>query len=155
MPEISKRIQASEANLKTADHLLYSSFPLLRDKRILIKAIHELDSALKSIISAILQYEFISKNIKIYKNPKKNFKTFVKNCSQKYGITKEEIKKIIELSEISKAQEKSPMEFLKDKKMIIFSTEMNVTQIDIEDIKNFLLTAKNIMKKTKEKLELI
>ena len=46
------------------------------------------------------------------------------------------------------------MEFIKNKKMIIFSTKMDPTQIEIEEIKDFLLTAKNILKKTKEKMNL-
>lgn len=154
MQKILQNIQESEAHVKTADHLIYSSFPLLKEKRILIKAIHEINSAIKKTINSILQYEFSSKRIKIYTDPKKNFKTFVKQCSESYKITKDELKKIVKISAISRAQKDSPMEFLKNQKVVIFSTKMDPKQIEIEEIKDFLLVAKSILKKTKEKTKM-
>lgn len=154
MNKFLEDINTAEKNIKTADHLIYSSFPLLKDKRILIKSIKEINLAMNHLINSILQYEFLKKKIKLFKDPRKNFKTFVENCAEEYKITNEEITKIIQTSEIAKKQKESPMEFIRNKKVIIFSTEMDPTQIEIEEIKELLLITKNILKKTKDKMKL-
>jgi transcription initiation factor TFIIIB Brf1 subunit/transcription initiation factor TFIIB len=129
MQKFLENINTAEKNIKTADHLIYSTFPLLKDKRILLKSIKEINLATTNLINSILQYEFLKKKIKLYKDPKENFKTFVERYAEEYKITKEEVIKIIQISEIAKKQKESPMEFLRNEKVVIFSTKIILKKI--------------------------
>ena len=154
MDKTEENLEEAAKLIKTADHLIYLSFPLLQDKRILLKAISKTKETVNKCIASILKFEYLNKKIRLYKDPKTNFKIFKDSCSAKYKISSQEIKDIIELFEIVEYKEKSSMEFIKDQKIIILSENMKPKQISIEKAKSFLLLAKNILKKTQENLEI-
>jgi len=154
MYKIEENLEEVAKSIKTADHLIYLSFPLLQDKRILLKAVIKIKETINKCINSILRFEYLNKKIRLYKDPKKNFKVFKDTCSTKYNISNQEIKDIIELFELAEHQEKSSMEFMKDEKVIILSENMKARQISIEKAKKFLLLAKNLLKKTQENLEI-
>jgi len=51
-------------SLQTADHLTYVTFPLLKEQRLLLKVLEELQEAVVNTINAILQYEYSNRRIK-------------------------------------------------------------------------------------------
>ena len=154
MNKEEESLEEAAGLVKTADHLIYLSFPLLQDKRILLKALVKIKESMNICISLILRYEYLNKRIRLYKDPKKNFKVFKDTCARKYEITNQEVNKIVELFEIAEHQEKSSMEFMKDNRVIILSEKMEKKEINLEKAKDFLLLTKNILKKTKENLEI-
>ena len=58
----------------TADHLIYVTYPLLKDKKLLLKILLETKNAIIYSLNAILQYEYLFKRIKLNTDPKINFK---------------------------------------------------------------------------------
>ena len=150
MKKFLETLQEAEKSLKTSDHMIYVTFPLVKDKRILLKVIQEIKKIITNCIKVILQYEFLYKRIKLYKDPKSNFKTFIEKCSPKYKITKEEIKIMLELFDFVEKHKESPFEFVKDEKIVILSENLKPKTLTLEKTKEFLITAKNILKKTKE-----
>ncbi len=154
MQKILKNLESAANLIKTSDHLIYLTFPLLQDKRILLKAISRIKESLNICINSILKYEYLKNNIRLYKEPKKNFKVFKDSCSGKYQITDQEIKEIIELFELTSHQEKSAVEFMKNEKVIILSENMKKKEVSLEKAKSFLNLAKSILKKIHENLEI-
>lgn len=150
MEKILENLKEAEKTIRNTDHLIYLTFPLIKEKRILIKAITEIKIATKKCIGSILQYEYLNKNIKLYKDSKINFQTFKKKCSKKYQITQKEIEILTELFNLAKFQKKSSMEFMKDNKIIIMGENYPPQQITLEKIKEFLITSKNLLEKTKK-----
>ena len=150
MEKFLDNLQKAEVTIKTADHLIYMTYPLVKDKRLLLKIISEIKNAVANCISSILQYEYLYKRISLYKDPKKNLKTFKEKCAPRYDITLEDIKLIIELFEIVEQHKKSPFEFIKDEKIVILSEDMRQKTLTVEKIKEFLAMAKNILRKTQE-----
>lgn len=146
-----EHLQEAEKTIQYVDHMLYITFPLIKDKRLLIRILTEIKSAIVNCINAILQYEYINERITLYKSAKENFEIFIKRCTINYKITKEEISSIFELFEIIEKYKDSPVEFLRDEKIIILSESMKMKTITIEKIKSFLLLAKNLIKKAKER----
>lgn len=154
MQKITENLETAANLIKTSDHLIYLTFPLLQDKRILLKATSRIKESINICINSILKYEYLKKNIRLYKDPKKNFKIFKDSCSKKYQIIDQEIKEIIELFEITSHQEKSVVEFMKNEKVIILSEHMEKKEISLEKAKSFLHLAKSFLKKTQENLEI-
>ncbi len=143
---VKKRIIFSEK-------LINQIFPLTREKRILLKALNEIKESVKECISLILYYEHIQKRISISKNHYKNFEIFANNCSKDYGLTKEDIHLIKNLFRINEKHKKSPLEFIKDGKIVILSENLKTDFLTIKDITDFLKISKKVFEKTTEKLQ--
>ena len=150
MEKFLENIIAAEKKIQTADHMIYVTFPLIKDKRLLLKILQEIKNAVMDCISSILHYEYLYKRITLYKNPKSNFKIFIEKCTPRYQITKEEINLILELFDFIEKHKESPFEFIKDNKVIILSNDLNPKTLTIEKTKEFLMLVKNILRKTRE-----
>jgi len=150
MEKFLENIIAAEKKVQTVDHMIYVTFPLIKDKRLLLKILQEIKNAVMNCISSILQYEYLYKRITLYKDPKSNFKIFIQKCTPRYQITKEEINLILELFDFIEKHKESPFEFIKDNKVIILSNDLNPKTLTIEKTKEFLMLVKNILRKTRE-----
>ncbi|MEK6847499.1 MAG: hypothetical protein AABX50_00035 [Nanoarchaeota archaeon] len=150
MEKFFESVLEAEKKLRTVDHIVYITFPLIKDKRLLLKVIQEIREIITKCITSILQYEYMYKRINLYKNPKENFRIFTERCAPRYDINKNEIKIIMELFNFVEKHKESPFEFIKNDKIIILSENLEPTTLSIEKTKEFLITAKEILKKTKE-----
>ena len=149
MEKFLENLQEAEKIIRTADHMVYVSFPLIKDKRILLLLLSELKKAIINCINVILQYDYLYKRISLYSDAKNNFETFKNKSSKRFNITKQEIELMIRLFELEQSHKKSPMEFTKDNKVIILSDDLSQKIITLEEIKKFLQLSKDILKKTK------
>ncbi len=152
MERFLEYIQEAEKIIQTVDHMTYITFPLIKDKKLLLKILLEIKIAVANCINSILQHEYIYKRIVLYKNATTNFKIFKEQCALKYKITKEEIESISELFDIVEEHKQSSMEFVRNEKVVILSENLKTKIITIEKIKEFLLLAKNILNKTKKRI---
>ncbi len=150
MEKFLENIQEAQKTIQIIDHLVYVTFPLIKDKKILTKILTETKSVITNCINSILQYEYLYKRINLYQNPKTNFKIFTEQCAQRYKITKGEIDSIIKLFELVEKHEQSTIEFLKNEKVIILSENLKTETITVEKIKEFFNLSKEIMRKALE-----
>ena len=102
MPEkfIESLDKASEV-LKTADHMLYMTYPLIKEKRLLLKILNEIYFVILNTLNAILQYEYFNKRIHLYKSARDNFEVFRNQCAPRYLISPEQIQRIKEVFELT------------------------------------------------------
>jgi hypothetical protein len=150
MEKFLENIQEAEKTIQTVDHMVYVTFPLIKDKRLLFKILQGIKIAITNCISSILQYEYLYKRITLYKDSKANFKTFTEKCAPKYNISREDINSILELFDFVEKHKESPFEFVKDEKIVILSNNMQPKTLTIEKTKEFLIVAKDILRKTRE-----
>lgn len=150
MEKFLENILAAEKILQTADHLIYVTFPVVKDKRLLLKIMQETRNAITNCINSILQYEYLYKRITLYKDSKSNLKIFVEKCAPRYKITKEEINLILDLFDFIEKHRESPFEFVKDEKVVILSNNLKQKILTLEKTKEFLVLGKNILRKTRE-----
>jgi len=101
-------------------------------------------------MNAVLQYEYLYGRARLSSDPKKNFKTFLEKCCPRYSISEIEIKRILKLFEIVEKHKASPMEFVKEDKVVILSENMNSETITIEKVKEFLDSSKIVLQKAKD-----
>ncbi len=141
-------LDTAERMLKTADHMTYITFPLIRDKRLLIKILGEIHGSMLNIINAILQYEYVYKRIVLYGDASMNFKTFREKCAPRFGISPQEIDKMIELFAIMEKHKQSPLEFVRKDKFVIMSDNSHMNILTTESLKEFLILSKEILRKT-------
>jgi hypothetical protein len=142
-----------EANkiTKTADHMLYVTFPLVKDKKILIKILKELKKATAYCINSILQYEYLLRRISLYKDPQMNFRTFLIKCAPLYKLSKQEVQEIQEIFLLIKNHEQSAMEFTRGEKLVII-TENETKTLEIKQIKKFINLNKKLIEKTQNRI---
>ena len=149
MQNFLKYLEEAEKTTLTIDHLVYVTFPLIKDKRLLLKALSEMKDAILSCVNSILCYEHFYKRISMRKNSLENFKIFVERCALPYEITQEEIILISNLFNLVQKHKESGFEFMRHEKVVILSGNLETEVITIEKIKFFLAMLKGILKKIK------
>ena len=153
MEKFLENLQEAQKTAQIIDHMIYITFPLIKDKKILIKILTETKNALANCVNSILQYEYLYKKINLYKDAKTNFKIFMKECCPKYQITQKEIDLIVELFELVEKHKQSTVEFPRNEKVIILSENLKTETITIEKLKEFFNLLKEIIKKILTKIK--
>ncbi|MCK4647558.1 hypothetical protein KAT24_01345 [Candidatus Pacearchaeota archaeon] len=148
MEKFLENLQEAQKTIQIIDHMIYVTFPLIKDKKILTKILTETKNTITNCINSILQYEYLYKRINLYKDAKTNFRIFIQKCCPYYKITQKEIDSIKELFELVEKHKQSTIEFLKNEKIVILSENLKTETITIEKIKEFFNLSKEIMKKT-------
>jgi len=92
MEEFEKNFQTAIKSLKIADHMTYVTYPLVTEQRLLLKIFDEIHKSVINCINTILNYEYLYKRIRIYKDNRDNLETFIK-CAKRYDLNNEQIKK--------------------------------------------------------------
>jgi len=149
MEKFLENLEKSEKTMQTAGHLVYVTYPLVQDKRLLLKILVEIKNSISDCINSVLQYEYMFSRVKVSQEPKINFRIFIEKCCPRYGISEEEARKISRLFELAEKHKKSPMEFVREEKIVILSENMNYDAITLEKVKEFLAVSKSILEKAK------
>jgi len=145
-------LEQAQKAFQIADHMTYITFPLVKEKRLLLKVLSELSSSVLSAINAILQYEYAWKRIQIYNDARANFETF-KRIIPNYQIAPEQLAKLTEIIRLAERHKKSPFEFVKNDKIVIMSDSMQTETLTLEKIKEFILATKDFLKKANLKIK--
>ena len=143
-------LEEAERKVQTADHMIYVTFPLIKDKRLFLQILSIINQSVLNCINCILQYEYLNKNIALSENSSSNLRTFKEKCAYRYGINDFELGLVSELIELSEKHKKSSMEFMRNSKVVIISENMIIDTLSIEKVKEFLEMAKNMLAKAKK-----
>lgn len=136
-------------NIKIADHIVYVTYPVINDKRLLLKSLDHIYEALIEIINSILQYDYFWQKIQLSKEAKVNFDTFAIQCSKRYNITTEEIAQIVEAIVLAENHRKSAIEFLRKEKIVIMNDNLKTTTLEPEKLKKYLNLLRKLLEKAK------
>jgi hypothetical protein len=153
MEKFLQNLQEADRIIKAVDHLAYVTFPLVKDKRMLLKILVETKNAVALCINSILQYDYLFKRIRLYRDTKENLRTFREKCASRYGISLEEVNKITSLFEIAEKHKKSPFEFVRENKVVIMSENFYPESITLEKTKEYVILAKNLLFKIEKTLK--
>ncbi len=132
--------------LKIADHMTYVTFPLIHEKKLLLKIFDEIYKSILNCINAILDHENIDINIE----ENNNFQAVANKYLKEY-LTNEQTKKIAEMIEINKKRRASSIEFVREEKVVMMSNNLNIQTIDLNKIKEYLLLSKELLIKVSVK----
>ncbi|HJO14885.1 MAG TPA: hypothetical protein QGG70_02440 [Candidatus Pacearchaeota archaeon] len=151
MEQYEQNLKEAARHLQIADHMTYVTFPLINDHRLLLKIFDEIYGSIIGCVNAILNYEAMYKRIKLYSGINDNFNTFAR-IGKNYNLSNEQVKRIKELIELNKKHKKSAMEFVRQDKVVIMSDNLGTQVLDLITIKKYLLLAKELMMKVREKI---
>jgi len=126
-------------NLQIADHMIYVTYPLFNERKLLLKIFNEIN---KSIINCI-------KSITGENNWNYIYNRFFNKEVLNLELTNQQIKIIKEIIELNRKHKDSAMEFVRKEKVVIMSNNLNIQTIDDDQIKAYLIVAKELLLKTK------
>jgi|SRR3989344_834486 len=152
MEKFIEYLDNSISLLRKVDHMTYITYPLLKDKHLVFKMLNEIYISLLGIINALLQYEYYYKRISLSQDSKQNFQIFKNKCALRYGISEQEIAKIIEIFNLVEKHKNSPFEFAKRDKIVIMTDNMHTETVTLDKIKEYLALSKLILKKAEARI---
>lgn len=156
MVKIQEKINQAVRHLQIADHMIYATYPIIDNKKFLLKIIEKISSSITNSIDAIIEFEHATNNKKpTQSSSSKNEEPAIlvlEKYSKDYNLNKNDIKKIKEILEINKQHKESAMEFVKNNKLVILSNSLGIKIIDIKLVKSYLLVAKELLLKVNQKV---
>ena len=146
MEKFKELVTSANKHLRNADHILYMTYPLVKDIKLLINVLGNIDKAIKTSVLAFLYYDWVYKRIiSIPEDFESRLDLFRKISTKRYEFTLSDIDLIKEISEIIEKHKKSPVEFVKNNKFVICYNHYKIKTIEYEDVKKYYLKAKPFM----------
>ncbi len=124
--------------LKIADHLIYMTLPLVKDKRIFTTILTELGASLENIIV----YTLIYYNKSISDNSLENFNKFLEINKKMDLLNDEDLKSLKAIHELNYLHKKSSVEIFNKNKIIILSDQLKSKTLSLEHIKKYYQSLK-------------
>jgi hypothetical protein len=146
-------LKDSAKHLQISDHMTYVTFPIVNEKRLILKIFEEIAKSINSVIDAAIDFEFTNQNLILHQKKENNIINFLDNLNKKYNLNKEDIEEIKEILYIEKKYKESSIDFVKQDKVVIMSDDLNIHTLTIEKIKDYLIFAKNLFLKISSKIK--
>ena len=153
MEEYEKSLQEAMRNLQIADHMTYLTYPLINEKRILLKIFDEIYKVVKNSVRAVLYFEASLKLVEVFNDEDMNLHNFVTKFSKNYDFNEKQLNLLLEIYELNKIHEDSAMEFVKKDKMVIMTDNLGLKTLDIVKIKEYLTFSKEFLRKVNARLK--
>lgn len=138
MELIKEKLKHAQELFTKADHLIYTTYPIVKENKLLYSSIVYMDKSLMTAISAWVEYERYYKRIS--QGPKdlnSKFDIFKTYIARKYEVPLEYVRTIMDIKSIIKAYNESPMTFSRKEKFVMWG-EDRLKTIDVEQIKKYL-----------------
>jgi len=150
--DFTELLNKAEQSIRTADHMVYITYPLIKENRLLKKVLEGLFDSSMCIVQAILSYEYLYKRVELYQDARLNWENFKQKSAIRFGITTAEIEIIKELFSIGEKHKDSSMEFVRKERIVIMSDNLRTESIGVDQLKRYLNTLKLILQKTRAKM---
>ena len=137
MVESNEYLEDAIKSLQIADHMTYVTYPLIKDEKLLLKILKEINKCVVNCIKVIVFEEG--------KSWEEIFRRFLEKNSLEGFLNNEEIKKLKEILDFSKGYDESAMEFVRRDKVVMMSDDLSVRVLDVVRIKEYLVVAKRLM----------
>ena len=143
------RLTFNRANefIRRADHMLYMTYPLVRDNKLIILIAENICNGMNYTIDALLMYERTYKRISPYPDEFGVKLDIFRKIAIKYGISKEHINSLIDLKIFLDERKNSKMEFIKNDKYMLFNQKQELKSLGIERLKQNLNISKDCIKR--------
>ncbi|HLC72596.1 MAG TPA: hypothetical protein VJH37_03375 [Candidatus Nanoarchaeia archaeon] len=136
---------------KTADHLIYVTFPLLNDQRLFATVAEKLKEALDKGMCAVLEFDYLYKRIQFVPAEfQTRLSLFQQYAQKKYGFSPISFKCIQEVDEIVTRRRESPIEFIRKDRLVIASGDYRLKTINLEKIKELVQNTKMFISKVNQ-----
>lgn len=131
----------------SADHFIYVTLPVVKDERLILRALEVLHKALVKNISIILKFEYMYKRIGLSSDTRANLETFFRKCIRNYGLNESEQEILKEVISLGKRHKESEIEFPRRGKIIIVNGSGSF-ELSLERMKEFLRVGRKLLENT-------
>jgi len=136
----------AEEKLKVADHLLSTTYPVVKEPKLLLSVIENIYRSMDLAMVCLLEYEKNFKRMPDYGNTfEDTVEMFRRKILPKYSIDKEFIEFAIEVKNVMEAHKKAAVAFTKKEKFIISDDNYNIKTLTESDMKKTLSKAKQLV----------
>lgn len=133
--------------IKVADHMLYMTYPVVKDPKILLSVIENVFASLDFSVGAILHHEKLFKRVPSFQeNFQSRMELFRRVVAPQYNINTNYIKMINDVRTVLSEHKKSPVSFVKQDRFVILSPTYSVKTIDLNLAKKYVFETKLFVK---------
>jgi hypothetical protein len=143
-------IQEAKKAFAKADHLIYMTYPNIKEVKLLYSAVESLNSAMQKALESLLIHEQTHKRISQVPKDLNSKLLIYNNYCKKHGFPQEAAFLIRELAKIVKARKEAPMEFVRKNKFVICSDDYRMKVIDEKTIKKYLILSRSFITKVEK-----
>jgi len=148
MKDVVNLLKEANLSLKRADHLVYMTYPLVKDNKLVVSILEHLNTSVNYAMEAILYHERMYKRIELFPDSfEVKFDIFKEKCAKLYNIDRTHLVLIEDLKKISNERKKSKMEFVKEEKYIICTSNYSTRVLTIDKLKEYLNTSRDFLRK--------
>jgi hypothetical protein len=143
MEKFEESRQNAVKYFKTADHLISVTYNVVKDAKLLVAILENLNLSLQETMNSILYHDRLFKKIPPFQDSfESRYNMFRLKCARHYNLETDYIMAIAEVKEMLDEHRKAPVEFVKNDKFIICNETYNMKALSMIDIKKYLARAK-------------
>jgi len=146
MERVYSLLERANMSLRTADHLAYVTYPLLKDTKLVVAILENINNALVLSVEAMVEYDRMFNRVGATSQDfRSDLELFKNSCAPRYNIEREHIALISEINTIMETRKKGTMEFIKRDKLVVCGTDFRTKTVDHEKVKDYLNKSKKYM----------
>lgn len=151
MEKFEEYRQEATRKLRSADHMLSTTYPLLKDPKLLLAVLENLHAALDSSVAALVHHERHWKRIPPFHDTfEMRLQIFSTQLARRLEIPPEYVQLISGVRELYLNHKKAPVEFARQDKFVMCSDQYSVKTLSERELKNHLSRAKGFVRLIEE-----
>ncbi|MBN2052277.1 hypothetical protein JW756_02125 [Candidatus Woesearchaeota archaeon] len=129
--------------IKVADHMLFMTYPVVKDPKLLLAIVENIFNSLDYGIGALLQYERLFKRIPPFNDTyPSRIEVFRNKMVPKYRFSTNYLSLITDVRSVLSEHKNSPVSFIRKDKFVICSPTYSMKTIDINTVKKYIFETK-------------
>ncbi len=147
-------IRRALENYEIADHMIYVTYPLVNDPKLIGSITERLFKALIDAVTAILSYDYLYKRINsVPDDLDKRLELFKKVIEKRYNIDRSIVLLIDDLKKFVDFRGKGHIEFVRRENLVVCSSGYSTKTINFRKIKEYVNQSKNFIIKVNKILD--
>ncbi len=136
----------AKRHLKLADHMLFVTYPLLSEPKLLLTVVDNLFLSITNMLGAFLYHEYYNKRISGFEDTfEGKFNKFKLECISRYNLDKDYILFIQDIKDIIVKHKTSPVEFARKDRFVICSKDYKIKEITADKLRQYVIKSKEFI----------
>ena len=147
MEKFQESLLKAKKSIHLADHMVFVTYKLINDPRLLLSAIKNIFNSLQYTIDSLLNHERVFKRIPAYpENFGSKFIILKNHCIDRLNLNQSYLYLIKDINTLLTDHKNSPVEFSRKDRFIICSSNYRTKSISLKEIKEYLSRSKLFIK---------
>ncbi len=143
-----KLLESANLDFKNADHMVFVTYPLVNDPKLIMAIAEKLYNSIMSAITSVLTYDYNYKRVEILpEQDREKVDLFKVDTIKRYNFSREILVVIEELKDLLEFRKKSPVEFVRKENFVVCSSRYNTKTINLQKIKYYVHSIRLFMER--------